>query len=164
MFCRCPRASARRCERWWLPPPLPWDIHPKNIEEWKELVAKVAAPAKTLLPAMREKLAVKLEPTTIGGVKAFILTPEVIAPENQNRVFLHFHGGAYVLNPGEPGTREATLMAAFGRASPSRWIIERAVRRHIRPRWMTALPSIGSCSRPFRREASRCSAPRPAAG
>jgi acetyl esterase/lipase len=31
-------------------------------------------------------------------------------------VFLHFHGGAYVLNPGEPGTREATLMAAFGQA------------------------------------------------
>src|SRR6476620_12716594 len=37
-------------------PPAPWDIHPKSIAEWKELVAKVAAPAKTLLPAMREKL------------------------------------------------------------------------------------------------------------
>jgi monoterpene epsilon-lactone hydrolase len=95
-------------------PPAPWDIHPKNIQEWKELVAKVAAPAKTLLPAMREKLGVKLEPTTIAGVKAFVLTPQIITSENQNRVFLHFHGGAYVLNPGEPGTREATLMAAFG--------------------------------------------------
>src|SRR5262245_51186898 len=42
-------------------PPAPWDIHPKSITEWKELVAKVAAPAKTLLPAMREKLGVKLE-------------------------------------------------------------------------------------------------------
>ena len=45
-------------------PPAPWDIHPKSIAEWKELVAKVAAPAKTLLPAMREKLGVKLEQTT----------------------------------------------------------------------------------------------------
>ena len=52
-------------------PPLPWDIHPKNIEESKELVAKVAAPAKTLLPAMREKLDVKLEPTTIGRREGF---------------------------------------------------------------------------------------------
>src|SRR5262249_35840961 len=94
-------------------PPAPWDIHPKSIAEWKELVAKVAAPAKTLLPTMREKLAVKLEQTTVGGVNVFVLSPQTIAPENEGRVFLHFHGGAYVLNPGEPGTREATLMAAF---------------------------------------------------
>jgi hypothetical protein len=97
-------------------PPLPWDIHPKSIAEWKELVAKVAAPAKALLPAMREKLGVKLEQATIGGVNVFVLSPQTIAPENQNRVFIHFHGGAYVLNPGEPGTREGILMAAFGRA------------------------------------------------
>jgi acetyl esterase/lipase len=97
-------------------PPLPWDIHPKSIAEWKELVAKVAAPAKTLLPAMREKLGVKQEQTTIGGVNVFILTPQNIAPENQNRVFIHFHGGAYVLQPGEPGTREGILMAGFGHA------------------------------------------------
>jgi monoterpene epsilon-lactone hydrolase len=96
--------------------PAPWDIHPKSIAEWKELVTKVAAPAKTLLPAMREKLGVKLEQATIGGVNVFVLTPQTIAPENQNRVFIHFHGGAYVLNPGEPGTREGTLMAGFGRA------------------------------------------------
>jgi epsilon-lactone hydrolase len=97
-------------------PPAPWDIHPKSIAEWKELVAKVAAPAKTLLPAMREKLGVKLEQTSMGGVNVFVLSPQTIAPENQDRIFLHFHGGAYVLNPGEPGTREDTLIAAFGRA------------------------------------------------
>jgi monoterpene epsilon-lactone hydrolase len=56
-------------------PPAPWNIHPKSIAEWKELVAKVAAPAKTLLPAMREKLGVKLEQTTVGGVNVFVLTP-----------------------------------------------------------------------------------------
>ena len=68
-------------------PPAPWDIHPKNIAEWKELVAKVAAPAKTLLPAMREKLGVKLEqnPTTvrrgrdrIGGWPQRLSTPRPI--------------------------------------------------------------------------------------
>src|ERR1043166_120498 len=46
-------------------PPAPWDIHPKNIAEWKELVATVAARAKATLPAMREKLGVKLEQATI---------------------------------------------------------------------------------------------------
>ena len=57
-----------------------------------------------------------MEPTTIAGVKTFILTPPTIAPENQNRVLLQIHGGGYVLNPGEAGTREGILMAAFGRA------------------------------------------------
>jgi len=32
------------------------------------------------------------------------------------RLSLAHYGGAYVLNPGEPGTRQATLMAAFGQA------------------------------------------------
>jgi len=59
---------------------------------------------------------VKSEPATLGGVKVFILTPKEIAPENRDRVFMHFHGGAYVLQPGEPGTREGVLMAAFGKA------------------------------------------------
>jgi monoterpene epsilon-lactone hydrolase len=144
-------------------PPAPWDIHPKNIEEWKELVAKVAGPAKTLLPAMREKLGVKLEPTTMAGVKAFILTPPTIAPENQNRVFLHFHGGAYVLNPGEPGTREATLMAAFGRVK----VISVDYRTSAEAPYPAALDDcvalIESCSKPFRRKTLRSSAHQPAA-
>lgn len=96
-------------------PPPPWDIHPKNNKEWADLVAAGVARNKALLPGMRERLGVSLEPVTLGGVPAFILTPKEIAPENRNRVFLHFHGGGYVLNPGEAGTREGTLMAGFGR-------------------------------------------------
>jgi len=93
-----------------------WDIHPKNIEEWKELAAGLGVRAVAATRAMREKLGVAIEPTTIAGVKAFMLTPRTIAPENQNRVFLQFHGGAYVTGSGEAGTREGILMAAFGRA------------------------------------------------
>jgi hypothetical protein len=44
---------------------------------------QVAAPAKTLLPAMREKLGVKLEQATIGGVNVFVLTPQTIAPKTK---------------------------------------------------------------------------------
>ena len=55
-----------------------------------------------------------MEPTVIGGVKAFILTPKEIRPENRNRLLIHVHGGGYVYNPGEAGTGEGTLMAAFG--------------------------------------------------
>src|ERR1700736_1417143 len=55
-----------------------------------------------------------MEPTVIGGVKAFILTPKEIPPENRNRLLIHVHGGGYVYNPGEAGTSEGTLMAAYG--------------------------------------------------
>jgi len=51
----------------------------------------------------------------IAGVKAFVVTPESIPAANSNRLLVHFHGGGYVLNPGEAGTREAVLMAGFTR-------------------------------------------------
>ena len=46
----------------------------------------------------------KVEPTTIDGVKAFIVTPEKIAAGNQNRVIIHMHGGCYVLSPRRGGS------------------------------------------------------------
>lgn len=98
------------------PPPPTWNVKPKNVEEWHQLVAAGAARAAAPLADARKRLGVALEPTTIAGVKAFILTPDKIAPENANRLLIHFHGGAYVLNPGEAGTREGMIMAAYGHA------------------------------------------------
>ena len=63
---------------------------------------------------MREALKVKIEPMTIDGVKAYMLTPAVIPPQNKNRLLIHVHGGCYVSGPGESGTPEATMMAGFG--------------------------------------------------
>ena len=57
---------------------------------------------------------VKVEKSTIDGVRVFIVTPAAIAPGNQNRVLIHMHGGCYVLNPREAGLPEAIFMAGFG--------------------------------------------------
>jgi monoterpene epsilon-lactone hydrolase len=62
-------------------------------EEWKAQVNAVAAEAVRALPAMRDQLLVKSEPLTIDGVKTFVLTPQVIPPENRNRLLIHVHGG-----------------------------------------------------------------------
>ena len=91
-----------------------WSANPKSAAEWKELVRTNAAAAATLRQEAREKLGVTIEPTTLGGVPAFILTPKEIAPANRNRLLVHVHGGGYVFGPGESGTMEATLMAAYG--------------------------------------------------
>ena len=84
-----------------------WDIHPKTGEEWKPVADAGAAALVKNVPGMLERLKVKVEKTTIDGVRAYIVTPETIAPENRNRQLIHMHGGCYVLNPGEAGLPEA---------------------------------------------------------
>jgi epsilon-lactone hydrolase len=91
-----------------------WRVWPQTPEEWKAQVAKTAAAAAKGLAAMREALKVSIEPMTIDGVKAFMLTPAVIPPQNRSRLLIHVHGGCYVNGPGESGTSEATMMAGFG--------------------------------------------------
>jgi epsilon-lactone hydrolase len=92
-----------------------WNRHPKSAQEWKEFVQQRADLTLKILPALREKMGVKVEPTMLGGVKAFIITPSEVAEANRNRVLIHVHGGGYVLGPGESGTSEAILMAGHGR-------------------------------------------------
>src|SRR5271169_4967676 len=65
------------------------------------------------IPAMAERLHVKIEPSTMDGVKVFIVTPDEIPPENRNRLLIHIHGGCYVLFPGEAGATEAITMAGL---------------------------------------------------
>jgi len=91
-----------------------WNIQPKTGEEWKPVAEAGAAALIKNVPGMLERLKVKVERTTIDGVRAFIVTPETIRPENQNRLLIHMHGGCYVLSPGEAGLPEAIFMAGIG--------------------------------------------------
>ena len=91
-----------------------WNVVPKTPAEWKAIVDKAAAAVVATLPEIRDALGVTVQPTTIAGVKAFIVTPKVIPPRNRDRVLVHVHGGAYVLSPGEAATKEAIELAGFG--------------------------------------------------
>jgi epsilon-lactone hydrolase len=88
-------------------------LTPQTTAEWKAIVDQAARATVATLPRLREALGVAVEPTTIAGVKAFIVTPKAISANNRDRVLLHLHGGVRVFNPGEAGTREAILMAGF---------------------------------------------------
>src|SRR6516165_3673197 len=68
-----------------------WSEHPKSAEEWKVLIARVADGVVTTLPDLRQRLGVKVEPTIIGGVKAYVVTPETIPETNRNRLLVHVH-------------------------------------------------------------------------
>jgi epsilon-lactone hydrolase len=91
-----------------------WNVLPKTGEEWKPVADAGAEPTIKNLPGLLERMNVKVEKSTIDGVRVFIVTPAAIAPGNQNRVLIHMHGGCYVLNPREAGLPEAVLMAGFG--------------------------------------------------
>jgi epsilon-lactone hydrolase len=91
-----------------------WNVLPKTGDEWKPVADAGAAATIKNIPGMAERLHVKVEKTVIDGVRAFVVTPEVIPPENRNRLLIHVHGGCYVLNPGEAALPEALFMAGFG--------------------------------------------------
>lgn len=97
-------------------PPAPyWNTHPANIQEWKELIDKFNKGAVKGLSELREQLGVTAAQGEIGGVPVWIFTPKDLPEVNRDRVLLNFHGGGYVLNAGESGTKEAVLMAGIGK-------------------------------------------------
>ena len=91
-----------------------WNVVPKSGAEWKTLADTGAAAAMQNLPALRERLHVKVEASTLDGVRVFVVTPDVIPPQNRRRLLIHLHGGCYVFGPGEAATTEAIMMAGLG--------------------------------------------------
>ncbi len=96
------------------PFPPHMNADPKTPEAWKELIERRAALGRAAVPAMTKLLGVTWQPTTIAGVKAFIVTPDEMPAANRDRVLIHVHGGGYVFAPGEAALPEALMMAGFG--------------------------------------------------
>ena len=92
-----------------------WDKPPTTPEGWTELVKTLEAATAPQVAPMAERLHVKIEPSTVAGVRAYTLTPDSIPDGNRNRLLVHVHGGCYVLNPRLAALPEALLLAGFGR-------------------------------------------------
>ena len=92
-----------------------WDLDPQTADEWKQQVAKLATATAATVATLRDRLGVTSQDAVIGGVRAWIIQPKELPPGNRNRLLVHAHGGGYVYNPGEAGTQEAVLMAAYGK-------------------------------------------------
>lgn len=92
-----------------------WDKPPTTPEGWKSLSDGTAATVAPQIPAMLERMRVKIEPSTMDGVRVYTITPDDMPAQNRNRVAVHVHGGCYVLNPREAALPEAIFLAGFGR-------------------------------------------------
>ena len=91
-----------------------WNFVGKSKEEWKTFIDNAAANAVKGLPAKMEALGVKYEPTTIDGVKGYIVTPEKMPPNHADKLLVHVHGGCYASLGGEASVDEALFMAGLG--------------------------------------------------
>lgn len=91
-----------------------WNAQWTTGEAWRKAANIQAAAVMENVPAMQARLGVTVQPTTIGGVRAYIVTPNDIPPEHRDKVLIHVHGGCYELYPGESGTTEAMIMAGLG--------------------------------------------------
>jgi monoterpene epsilon-lactone hydrolase len=112
-----PTADVSPQEQALIGSPLPpfWNDHPKDSAAWKALIKTRADQIIKTLPGLREKFGVKSEQVTIAGVNCYMLTPDSIPEQNRDRLLVHVHGGGYVFAPAEAATREAILMAGFGK-------------------------------------------------
>jgi epsilon-lactone hydrolase len=84
---------------------------PTTTEGWKKLQVEVDASREKGAIALAEKLGAKVEPTEVAGVKCFRITPKTVAPENENRLLVHVHGGAFVFASGRAATTEGVYLA-----------------------------------------------------
>lgn len=91
-----------------------WNAQWTTGEAWRKAANIQAAAVMENVPSMQARLGVTVQPTTIGGVRAYIVTPNDIPPEHRDKVLIHVHGGCYELYPGESGTTEAMIMAGLG--------------------------------------------------
>ncbi len=80
-------------------------------EEWVQFTRAANAGSTQRAQALAERWPVTTTEDEIAGVTVRTVTPAAIHPANKNRLFLHVHGGAYVLNAGRAGLSEAILIA-----------------------------------------------------
>jgi acetyl esterase/lipase len=80
-------------------------------EEWVESIRAADAGNTQRAEALAECWSVTITEDRIAGVTVHTVTPVDIDPANRDRLFVHTHGGAYVLGAGRAGLPEAILIA-----------------------------------------------------
>jgi acetyl esterase/lipase len=85
--------------------------NPRSAEEWRAAQRAADGLRADQAKKLASDLGVKVEDTTLGGVKCFAVTPRDLDPRNEGRLLVHVHGGAYVFGAGLAGVSEAVLVA-----------------------------------------------------
>lgn len=84
---------------------------PTTADGWRKLQRDEDAEAARISQAAAAFVDAKVEATKLAGVSCFRVTPKQVAAENEKRLIVHVHGGAYVFNGGVAASGEAVLLA-----------------------------------------------------
>ena len=99
-----------------LVPPEVYARVPRTIAQWRGMITANDALGQERLAAVRARFRPTVTSSRIAEVTVYEITPRELDARFANRVLLHLHGGAYVINGGEVGTIEAILAAHHARA------------------------------------------------
>ena len=93
------------------PDPAAMQIEPQNEAEWLAVIAQLDEGKLDMAREISKQFSVSVEHATIEGVNVYHVTPSEIDPKLEDKLFVHTHGGAFVLNGGEVCTLEAIVIA-----------------------------------------------------
>ena len=87
-------------------------FRPSGEAQWRALIAQRANDQGVALEGLEKSLRLKIDRDVIAGVKVHRVQPAAAA-EQDPRVFVYLHGGAYVFGGGDSGVQEGALISAF---------------------------------------------------
>lgn len=80
-----------------------------SAEQWKAFSIQQAA--ATDLDVVKAQFGVHIEKSSVEGVPVYRVTPDEPTPAHEGHLFLHLHGGGYVLGGGDAAVTEAAVIA-----------------------------------------------------
>ena len=84
---------------------------PQTEAQWAQAIATANTGKSEMVEALAERWSITITEGEIAGVTVRTVTPAEVDPANEDRLFVHVHGGAYVLSGGPASTHEAVLIA-----------------------------------------------------
>ncbi len=84
---------------------------PRTTDEWQAFVAAADAEAIAGAQALEAALPVTVEHDEIAGVGVYHVVPDQLSPAHEGHLFVHVHGGAWMLNGGAACVTEPLLLA-----------------------------------------------------
>lgn len=90
-----------------------WLSTVQKAQEVSSIAANYAKNAGPTAQALANKLGVKVEQGSLGGVPTFTLTPSNLPSDRKDKVVFYIHGGGYIFGHGLSGIGEAALLAGL---------------------------------------------------
>ena len=92
-------------------PPQP-GMMPQTPEQWEAFVEQATGAQTIPLETLEQISNTSIEKQQLAGVTVYWVTPSTIAPEHEDHLFLHVHGGGYVILGGDAAPSEAATIAS----------------------------------------------------